>query len=61
MNILLAGSSGWLGRYLAPFLAGDGHHVVGVDLAPGAHTSLLGGVDDRRLVARVIPEHRSGL
>jgi len=58
MNILLTGSSGWLGRYLAPLLAGDGHHVVGLDIAPGAHTSLLGSVDDRALVARAIRDHK---
>jgi nucleoside-diphosphate-sugar epimerase len=58
MNILLTGSSGWLGRYLAPLLASDGHHVVGLDVAPGAHTSLLGSVDDRVLVARAIRDHR---
>ena len=58
MNILLTGSSGWLGRYLAPLLAGDGHHVVGLDVVPGAHTSLLGSVDDRALIARAIRDHR---
>ena len=58
MNILLTGSSGWLGRYLAPLLVADSHHVVGLDVAPGAHTSLLGSVDDRTLVARTIRDHR---
>jgi nucleoside-diphosphate-sugar epimerase len=58
MNILLTGSSGWLGRYLAPLLASDGHHVMGLDVAPGAHTSLLGSVDDRALVARAIRDHK---
>lgn len=58
MNILLTGSSGWLGRYLAPLLAGDGHHVVGLDVAPGVHTSLLGSVDDRALVTRAIRDHK---
>lgn len=58
MNILLTGSSGWLGRYLASLLVGYGHHVVGLDVAPGAHTSLLGSVDDRALVARAIHDHK---
>jgi nucleoside-diphosphate-sugar epimerase len=58
MNILLTGSSGWLGRYLAPLLERDGHHVIGLDVAPGAHTSLLGSVDDRALVTRAIRDHQ---
>jgi len=57
MNVLLTGSSGWLGRYLAPLLAGDGHRVIGLDVAPGAHTNILGSVDDRPLVARAIRQH----
>ena len=58
MNILLTGSSGWLGRYLAPLLAGDGHRIVGLDVAPGAHTNVIGSVDDRPLVARLMRDHR---
>ncbi|WP_442678126.1 NAD-dependent epimerase/dehydratase family protein [Sphingomonas sp. ASY06-1R] len=58
MNVLLTGSSGWLGRHLAPLLQADGHRVVGLDVAPGAYTEILGGVDDRALVGRVMRQHR---
>jgi len=57
MNILLTGSSGWLGRYLAPLLAGGGHRVIGLDVAPGPDTRVIGSVADRALVARVMREH----
>ena len=33
MRILLTGSSGWLGRFLAPMLRDAGHEVVGLDVA----------------------------
>lgn len=58
MNILLTGSSGWLGRHLAPLLQADGHCVVGLDVAPGLYTEILGGVDDRALIGRVMRQHR---
>ncbi len=57
MRILLTGSSGWLGRYLAPMLRHAGHNVVGLDVAPGADTSIVGTVADRALIARVFSEH----
>jgi UDP-glucose 4-epimerase len=57
MNILLTGSSGWLGRHLAPLLMADGHIVVGMDVAPGADTQVLGTVADRPLIARVMRDH----
>ncbi len=57
MRILLTGSSGWLGRYLAPMLRDLGHRVVGLDVAPGTDTQLLGSVADRALVDRTFGEH----
>ena len=35
MRVLLTGSSGWLGRFLAPRLRAAGHEVIGLDVAPG--------------------------
>jgi UDP-glucose 4-epimerase len=57
MRILLTGSTGWLGRFLAPRLRGDGHEVVGLDVAPGADTDVVGAVEDRTLVERIFAEH----
>ena len=57
MRILLTGSSGWLGRYLAPRLRAEGHHVVGLDVAPGADTDVIGSVAERLLVERVFADH----
>jgi nucleoside-diphosphate-sugar epimerase len=54
MNILLTGSSGWLGRFLAPLLRRHGHAVTGLDVAPGHDTDVIGSVADRALVDRVI-------
>jgi len=53
MRILLTGSSGWLGRFLAPRLRRDGHEVVGLDVAPGADTDILASVADRERIERV--------
>ncbi|MDG5487022.1 NAD(P)-dependent oxidoreductase [Sphingomonas sp. BGYR3] len=57
MTILLTGSSGWLGRFLAPMLRDAGHRVVGLDVAPGADTQVIGSVADRALIDRVFAEH----
>lgn len=57
MRVLLTGSSGWLGRFLAPRLVGAGHSVVGLDPVPGQHTQFLGSVADRPLVGRIFSEH----
>lgn len=56
MRILLTGSSGWLGRYLAPMLRAAGHDVTGLDVAPGADTGVIGSVTDAALVDRVFAE-----
>lgn len=57
MRILLTGSSGWLGRFLAPRLRKDGHDVVGLDVAPGNDTSLIGSVADREVVEHLFEEY----
>ncbi|NIJ19420.1 nucleoside-diphosphate-sugar epimerase [Sphingomonas naasensis] len=57
MRILLTGSSGWLGRFLAPMLRARGDVVIGLDIAPGADTDILGSVADRGLVDRVFADH----
>ncbi|MFS2112265.1 NAD-dependent epimerase/dehydratase family protein [Sphingomonas sp. Sphisp140] len=56
MRILLTGSSGWLGRFLAPMLRAKGHIVTGLDVAPGADTDVLGSVADRKLIDRIFAE-----
>jgi nucleoside-diphosphate-sugar epimerase len=56
VRVLLTGSSGWLGRFLAPLLRKAGHQPVGLDVAPGADTAFLGSVADRSLVDRVFAE-----
>lgn len=56
MRILLTGSSGWLGRFLAPRLRAAGHEVTGLDVVPGADTDVIGSVADRGLVDRVFGE-----
>ena len=57
MRILLTGSSGWLGRSLAPRLREEGYHVVGLDVAPGAGTDVVGSVAERLLVDRIFADH----
>ena len=57
MRILLTGSSGWLGRYLAPRLRAEGHVVTGLDVAPGVDTDVRGSVADRALVEHTFAEH----
>jgi nucleoside-diphosphate-sugar epimerase len=53
MHILLTGSSGWLGRFLAPRLRDEGHEVTGLDVAPGGDTDVVGSVADKALVESI--------
>jgi UDP-glucose 4-epimerase len=57
MRVLLTGSTGWLGRYLAPMLRAKGHQVTGLDVAPGPDTQVVGTVADRALVERTMLSH----
>lgn len=52
MHVLLTGSSGWLGRFLAPRLRARGHVLTGLDIAPGDNTDVVGSVADRATVSR---------
>ena len=54
MRTLLTGSSGWLGRHLAPRLLTLGHEVVGLDVVPGPYTTRIGSVADRATVAEAM-------
>lgn len=56
MRVLLTGSSGWLGRFLAPRLRQEGHEVTGLDVAPGTDTDIVGSVADRALVGRAFAD-----
>jgi nucleoside-diphosphate-sugar epimerase len=57
MRVLVTGSSGWLGRFLVPMLRDAGHGVVGLDVACGPQTDMIGSVTERSLIDRVIGEH----
>lgn len=58
MRILLTGSSGWLGRTLAPGLRALGHEVTGLDPVPSEDTHIVGSVSDRALVHAAIRDGR---
>lgn len=58
MQLLLTGSSGWLGRFVAPLLRAYGHEVLGLDVATGAETQVVGSVADRALVEELFAKHR---
>jgi nucleoside-diphosphate-sugar epimerase len=51
---LVTGSTGHLGEALVRTLRDMGRDVVGLDMLPGASTSLVGSIVDRGLVARAI-------
>ncbi|HXA40188.1 MAG TPA: NAD(P)-dependent oxidoreductase [Phenylobacterium sp.] len=55
--MLLTGSSGWLGRFLAPRLRAAGHQVVGMDVVPGAETQVVASVADRAAIERLFKDH----
>jgi UDP-glucose 4-epimerase len=57
VNILVTGSSGWLGQTLVPRLLHDGHRVVGFDPVPGPTTEIVGSVVDRALIRDVMRDH----
>jgi UDP-glucose 4-epimerase len=57
MNILVTGSSGWLGQHLVPRLKQGGHRVIGLDPVPGPHTDIAGSVADRATVRTAIRHH----
>lgn len=57
MRVLLTGSSGWLGRTLAPLLTRNGHDVTGLDVVPGTYTRVIGTVADRDLIDRTMGDH----
>lgn len=60
MNLLLTGSSGWLGRFLAPRLQANGYDVVGLDIVEGEHTGVVGSVADKGLVESVVSDRKIG-
>jgi nucleoside-diphosphate-sugar epimerase len=57
VRVLLTGSSGWLGRFLAPALRASGHAVIGMDIAPGAETQVIGSVARRADVDGAFADH----
>jgi len=57
MRVLLTGSSGWPGRFLAPRLRASGHRVIGLDIVAGEPTDVVGSIADRAVVERVFADH----
>lgn len=50
MRVLVTGSSGHLGEALTRVLVAEGVSVVGVDLRPSEHTTIVGSIVDRSVV-----------
>lgn len=57
-RVLLTGSSGWLGQFLAPMLRAAGHKVIGLDVVAGADTDIITSVADRASVERAFADHQ---
>ncbi len=57
-NILLTGSSGWLGRHLAPLLIEAGYTPCGFDIAPGPYTNVIGDLAEKSAVPALFAAHR---
>ena len=57
MNILVTGSSGWLGQHLVPRLKRGGHRAIGLDPVAGPHTDIVGSVADRATVRAAIRDN----
>jgi nucleoside-diphosphate-sugar epimerase len=58
LHVLLTGSSGWLGRFLAPRLRAEGHKVMGIDVAHGIDTNLVGSIADKEWVQGIFREYK---
>lgn len=58
MQVLLTGSSGWLGQTLAPRLQQLGHKVIGLDPQAGPYTKFTGSIADARLVRELVFDHQ---
>ena len=54
MRVLVTGSTGHLGEALCRVLSADGADVVGLDILPSPHTTLVGSIADRELVRRAL-------
>jgi UDP-glucose 4-epimerase len=57
VNILVTGSSGWLGQALVPRLVAEGHRVVGLDPVAAPTTEVVGSVVDRTLVRHTLRDY----
>jgi len=54
VRLLVTGSSGHLGEALVRVLRARGDEVLGLDVLPSPHTSIVGSVADRSLVRRAV-------